>query len=141
MENQTKLLKALQSANRQFCKLYKQLSGFVNVSYDSLCIYIKFVFVTDCNQQMLVRSKILSIFKPSVKCLLSTVASGTHLGLLGGVQTAVKQLEEHNKVNQLSNSSLLQTCKSWKGKKISGRKDAKKVAARGSKGTGKKNPK
>ena len=91
-------------------------SEYANVSYNALHVYLNLFSVTDGNQQRLVRSKMLRIFKPSNGCLLTTPPPDSHHGSLGGMHTVVKQLEEHKKVNQLLRSSLLQTHKSRKGK-------------------------
>ena len=127
-------------ANRQFSRLYKQLSGYVNVSYNTLHIHLKNFSVTDDNQQRLVRSKMLIIFKPRVRCLLSTTAAGFHHGSLGGLDTVVKQLEEYEKVSSLLKSYLLYTCKYGKGKDKPGGKGAKKAAAGGSRAKERKIP-
>lgn len=54
-------------------------------------------------------------------------------------ETILKRLEEQKKTNWILKTSLLQTKKAGKGKGKSGAKGAKKVAASGSKGRGKKN--
>ena len=61
-----------------------ELSRLDNISYDSLHIYLKLFSVTDGNQLRLVKSKMLSMIIPSVRHLLATVTSGTHLGVLRG---------------------------------------------------------
>ena len=51
----------------------------------------------------------------------------------------MKQLEEHNKVNQLLKSHFSSNLQTWEGKSKSDGKGAKKAAAGGSKDQGKKN--
>ena len=101
----------------------------MKVSYNTL--YLKHFSVTDGNKQRLVRSKMFSIFKPTVRLLLTTAPSVSHHRSLGGIHTVVKQLEEHKKMNYLPKSHLLQTHKSRKGKGKPGRKGAKKQQLEG----------
>ena len=52
-------------------KMYGSLSQLANVMKDSVHVYLKLFSVTDANQLRLVRSKMSSIFKPSVSWALN----------------------------------------------------------------------
>ena len=121
-------------------KMYDSLSVLANITSDSIRVYLKLFSVTDANQQRLVRSKMSSIFKSSVRRALNLNASDSSQGIFGGVSNILKNLEESDKINTLVKSILLQTKKSGKAGNRSDKNKGKKPAARGSKARGKKNP-
>ena len=87
--------------------MYGSLSTLANVISDSVCVYLKLFSVTDANQRRLVRSKMSSIFKPSVRQALNLNTSDSSQGIFGGVSNVLKNLEESKKINTLVKSSLL----------------------------------
>ena len=111
-----------------FQKMYGSLSTLANVTSDSVCVYLKLFSVTDANQQRLVRSKMSSIFKPSVRRALNL---NTSQGIFDGVSNVLKNLEESKKINTLVKSSLLQTKKAGKTGRMSGKNKGKKPEAGG----------
>ena len=119
-------------------KMYGSLSQLANVTNNSICVCLKLFSVTNANQQRLVRSKMSSIFKPSVRWALNLNASDSSQGIFGGVSNVLKNLEESKKIKMLVNSSHLQTKKSGKAGSKSGKNKDKKPAAGVSKAKGKK---
>ena len=72
-------------------------------------MYLKLFSVTDADQQRLVRSKMSTIFKPSVRWALNLNTSDSSQGIFGGVSNVLKNLEESKKINTLVMSSYLET--------------------------------
>ena len=102
---------------------------------------MKLFSVTVANKWRLVRSKMLSIFKPSVRRALNLNASDSSLGIFGGDSNVLKNLEENKKINTLVKSSLLQTKKAGKAGSKYGKNKGKTPAVGGSKAKGKKGSK
>ena len=73
--NKDHAYKALNTYQGHFKKLYNDLRELANVTSDNFCVYLKLFSVTDANQWRLVRSKMSSIFKPSMRRALNLNAS------------------------------------------------------------------
>merc|ERR1711867_61428 len=95
-------------------KIYGSLSTLANVTSDSVGVYLKLLSITDANQRRLVRSKMSSIFKPSIRRALNLNASDSSQGIVGGVSNVLKNLEESKKIKTLVKPNLLQTKKAGK---------------------------
>ena len=80
-------------------KMYSSLSTLSNVTSDNVCVDLKLFSVTDANQWRLVRSKISSIFKPSVRQALNLNTSDSSQGIFGVNSNVLKNLEESKKIN------------------------------------------
>ena len=118
--------------------MYGYLASLVNVTSNSVRVYLRLFSVTDFNQWRLVRSKMSTIFKPNVRRALNTNTSDSSQGIFGGVSNVIKNLKETKEINTLVKSSLLQTKKAGKAGSKSGKNKGKKPAARGSKAKNKK---
>ena len=79
--------------------MYGSLSTLTNVTSNGVCVYLKLFSVTDANQWRLVRSKMSTIFKPSVRLALNLNASDSSQGIFGGDSNVLKNLEESKKIN------------------------------------------
>ena len=90
-----------------FCQIYCSLADLVNVTSDSVCVYLRLFSVTDYNQQRLIRLKMCSIFKPNMRWALNTNASDSSQGIFGGVSNIVKNLKETKEINMLVKQSLI----------------------------------
>ena len=66
-KNKEHTRKAVNTYQGLFKKIYGLLSTLANVTSDSVRVYLKLFSVKDANQRRLVRSKMSSIFKPSVR--------------------------------------------------------------------------
>ena len=132
-------MRALVISQGLFMKMYDSLSVLTNVTSDSIRVYLKLFSVTDANQQRWVRSKMSYILKPNIRHALNQNTSGSSHSIFGGDSNVFKNLEDSKKMSSLLKSVLLQTKKPEKVGNKSGMKGAKKAAARGSKGKGKKN--
>ena len=77
---------------------------------------MKLFFVTDGNQQRLVRSKMLSIFKPAVRRVIADAATSSHQNIFGGDNVIIEKLKEHKQANQVLKLSLLRPQNPGKGK-------------------------
>ena len=87
--------------------MYGSLANLVNVTSDSVCVYLRLFSVTDYNQQRLIRSKMCSIFKPNMRPALNTNASDSSQGIFGGVSNIIKNLKETKEINMLVKQSLI----------------------------------
>ena len=121
--------------------MYGSLANLVNVTSDSVFVYLRLFSVTDYNQWRLVRSKMCSIFKPNMRWALNTNTSDSSQGIFGGVSNVIKNLKETKEINTLAKQSLLQTKKTGKAGSKSGKNKCKKPAAGGSKAKNKKGSK
>ena len=77
-------------------KLYNDLRELANVTSKNFCVYLKLFSVTDANQWRLVRSKMSSIFKPSMRQALNLNALDSFKGIFGGDPIVLKNLDETN---------------------------------------------
>ena len=111
--------------------MYKLLSRLAFDNHDTLSIYFKLFSVTDSYLHRLVRSKLLTIFKPVVRRAFTLNASGTHQGVLGGTQSVLKQLKEQKEENTFIKASIILTKTTGKGKGKPNLKGAKKGTAGG----------
>ena len=68
---------ACNSLITSYCKLYKHMSGFANFTINSIYVYSKHYYVSDLTQCRLVRSKLLIILKPALRCTMAHKASGS----------------------------------------------------------------
>ena len=98
---------ALHTYDGLFRKIYGSLENLVNVTSDSVCVYLRLFSVTDYNQQRLVRSKMCSIFKPNMRRVMNTNASDSSQGIFGGVSNIIKNLKETKEINMLVKQSLI----------------------------------
>ena len=80
-----------------------------------------------------------NIFKLNVRQAFNQSSSNSFQGFFVGDLNIFKNLEESKKMSTLLKSVMLQINKPWKAGKKPGAKGAKKTAAWGSKGKGKKN--
>ena len=80
-------------------KITSSLSTLTNVTSDSVHVPFKLFSVTDANQQRLVRSKMSSIFKTSVRRALNLNTSDSSQGSFDGDSNVLKSLEESKKIN------------------------------------------
>ena len=80
-----------------------------------------------------------NIFMPNVRWALNQKTSDSSQDIFGSDSNVFKNLEENKKMSTLLKSVMLQTKKPVKAGKKPGAKGAKKTAAWGSKGKGKKN--
>ena len=95
--------------------------------------------MTECR---LVRSKLLTILKPTVRCFITQQASGSLQGALESYNDIIKHLLEHKKETALINSYSMKSKAAGKGKGKPGTQGAPLGSATGSKRKGiGKNPK
>ena len=106
-KNQEHAHKALNTYQGLFMKMYGSLSQLANGTSDSVCVYLKLFSVNDANQQRLVRSKMSSIFKPSMRQALNLNALDSFQGIFGGDSIVLKNLEEHKRMNTVVRTSVL----------------------------------
>ena len=65
-----------------FCHMYSALAGLTNVMSDNVSVNLKLFAMTDYNQRRLVRVKMTSIFKPSVRWAINLGASDSSKAVL-----------------------------------------------------------
>ena len=87
-------------------KLYGILACVSNMTSDSLCVYLNPYSVTDSSNQRMVKYKMLSIYKPGLRRILSSAALDSHQGVFGGDQAVIEKLKEHKDEQEVENSSL-----------------------------------
>ena len=88
-KNKDHAYKELNTYLGHFRKLYDNLRKLANFISDSVCLYLKLFSVTDANQQRLVRARMSSIFKPSLRWELNQ-------GIFGGDSLVLENLENTN---------------------------------------------
>ena len=95
-------------------KVYDSLSSRANVTWVSVCVYLKLFSMTDANQRGLVRSNMSNIFKPNIRQALNQSTSGSSQGIFGGDSNIFKNLEKSKKMSTLLEFVMLQTKKPGK---------------------------
>ena len=70
----------------------------------------------DHNTRKLVRTKMLSIFKPSYRSVIASGAEGSKDGIFGGNSAVIDRLTEWKKVDQALRGTVLPTKNTSKGK-------------------------
>ena len=70
-----------------FFRFYISLSRLAKNNHDSLWVYMKLLSVTDGTKQRLVRSKMLTLFKPILGQVFSHNVSGFNQEALGSPKT------------------------------------------------------
>ena len=82
-KNKEHARKAVNTYQGLFMKIYGLLSTLANVTSDSVRVYLKLFSVKDANQRRLVRSKMSSIFKHSVRWALNLNVSDSSQSIFG----------------------------------------------------------
>ena len=86
----------------------------------------------------MVRSELLTLFKPALRWAFALNSAGTHQGVWEGSQTVLTQsTKQHKEEATLVKAFILLTSTTGKSKGKTGSMDGKKGTARGSKGKGK----
>ena len=61
-----------------------------NMTSDSLCVYLNLYSVTDSNNQRLVKSNMLSIFKPGLRRIVANATLDSYQGIFGEIQLLLR---------------------------------------------------
>ena len=78
---------------RQFCRLYKLLSRLANDIQNYLCVYMKLFSVNNGNQQILVRSKLLTVFKLALRRALARMLQVPTREFWGGLKLSLNRAQ------------------------------------------------
>ena len=96
-------------------KIYKHHADSANFTCDGLRVFFRCHVVNDSNTQKLVRSKVLSIFKPSFRRVIASSAQESSVGIFGGSEGVINRLTKRKKVDQALRGTILPNKKN-KGK-------------------------
>ena len=70
------------------------MTDFCISTSDGLRVFWRCSSMHDSNTQKFVRSKVLSILKPSYRWIIVSGASGSNLGIFGGSEAVIERLTE-----------------------------------------------
>ena len=94
---------------------------------------MKLFVVTDFNQCRLIRSKMSSIFRPTVRRAINQEASDFSLCIFGEISKVLENLKEAKEINMLISQNLIKTKNTGNGANKAGKNKGKKPVAGGSK--------
>ena len=126
---------------RCFGKIYDLHRANINAISDGLKVFFRCYSVNDSNVRKLVRTKVLSIFKPSFRRLIASGAQESSVGIFGGTEAVINRNTEGKKVAQTVRGALMPTKKTGKGRgRGSNTKKGQAKPAAGGSQKGKKKP-
>ena len=90
-----------------FGRVYNLHRANINATSDGLKVFFRCYSVNESNVRKLVRTKVLSIFKPSFRWVIASGVLESSVGIFGGSEAVINRITERKKVEQVLRGAIM----------------------------------